>query len=69
MPCPPSINGGQFDVVKEKNLPFTIHAGENGSHKEIELASLLEAYIHLTNKNNNSLTMPMLLRRLWQTEK
>lgn len=27
-----------FDIVKEKNLPFTIHAGENGSHKEIELA-------------------------------
>jgi len=27
-----------FDIIKEKNIPFTIHAGENGSHKEIDLA-------------------------------
>ena len=25
-------------AIKEKNIPFTIHAGENGSHKEIDLA-------------------------------
>lgn len=27
-----------FEIVKQKNIPFTIHAGENGNHKEIELA-------------------------------
>jgi len=27
-----------FEIVKEKNIPFTIHAGENGNFKEIELA-------------------------------
>lgn len=27
-----------FKIIKEKNIPFTIHAGENGSHKEIDLA-------------------------------
>lgn len=27
-----------FNIIKEKNIPFTIHAGENGSHKEIDLA-------------------------------
>lgn len=27
-----------FNIIKEKNIPFTIHAGENGSYKEINLA-------------------------------
>jgi len=27
-----------FEIVKEKSIPFTIHSGENGSYKEIELA-------------------------------
>ena len=27
-----------FEIVKEYNIPFTIHAGENGDHNEIELA-------------------------------
>lgn len=27
-----------FDIVKENNIPFTIHAGENGDCNEIELA-------------------------------
>jgi len=27
-----------FEIAKSKNIPFTIHAGENGSYKEIELA-------------------------------
>ena len=27
-----------FDIVKENNIPFTIHAGENGDFNEIELA-------------------------------
>ena len=27
-----------FNIIKEKNIPFTIHAGENGNHKEIDLA-------------------------------
>ena len=27
-----------FQIAKEKNIPFTIHAGENGSYKEIEKA-------------------------------
>lgn len=27
-----------FDIIKEKNIPFTVHAGENGSFKEIKLA-------------------------------
>lgn len=27
-----------FDIIKEKNIPFTIHAGENGSYKDIDLA-------------------------------
>ena len=25
-----------FDIVKEKGIPFTIHAGENGNYKEVE---------------------------------
>ena len=27
-----------FDLVKEYNIPFTIHAGENGSYREVEKA-------------------------------
>ena len=27
-----------FKIISEKNIPFTIHAGENGSYQEIELA-------------------------------
>lgn len=27
-----------FEIIKKKNIPYTIHAGENGNHKEIELA-------------------------------
>lgn len=27
-----------FNIIKEKNIPFTIHAGENGSYEEINLA-------------------------------
>jgi len=27
-----------FEIAKEKNIPFTIHAGENGSFKEVEKA-------------------------------
>ena len=27
-----------FEIAKEKNIPFTIHAGENGSYLEIEKA-------------------------------
>ena len=27
-----------FEIAKEKNIPFTIHAGENGTYKEIEKA-------------------------------
>lgn len=27
-----------FNVAKEKNVPFIIHAGENGGYKEVELA-------------------------------
>lgn len=27
-----------FEIAKEKNIPFTIHAGENGSFEEIEKA-------------------------------
>ena len=27
-----------FDIVKEKGIPFTIHAGENGSYEEVEKA-------------------------------
>lgn len=27
-----------FKIIKDKNIPFTIHAGENGSYQEIELA-------------------------------
>lgn len=32
-----------FSKVKEKNIPFTIHAGENGSYEEVELAIKLGA--------------------------
>ena len=32
-----------FNIISEKNIPFTIHAGENGSYKEIELAIKLGA--------------------------
>ena len=32
-----------FKIASEKNIPFTIHAGENGSYKEIELAIKLGA--------------------------
>ena len=32
-----------FEIIKEKNIPFTVHAGENGSYKEIELAINLGA--------------------------
>jgi len=32
-----------FEIVKSKNIPFTIHAGENGSFKEIALALFLGA--------------------------
>lgn len=32
-----------FEIIKEKKIPFTIHAGENGSYKEIELAIKLGA--------------------------
>ena len=27
-----------FKIAKEKNIPFTIHAGENGNYKEVEKA-------------------------------
>jgi len=27
-----------FEIIKQKNIPYTIHAGENGSYKEVELA-------------------------------
>lgn len=27
-----------FDIVKEKGIPFTIHAGENGSYEEVKKA-------------------------------
>ena len=27
-----------FKIIKEKNIPYTIHAGENGNYKEIDLA-------------------------------
>ena len=27
-----------FNIIKEKNIPFTVHAGENGSFEEINLA-------------------------------
>jgi len=27
-----------FEIAKEKNIPFTIHAGENGNYQEIDLA-------------------------------
>jgi len=27
-----------FDILKQKNIPFTIHAGENGSYQEVEKA-------------------------------
>ena len=33
-----------FELAKNKNIPFTIHCGENGSYKEIELAIKLGAY-------------------------
>lgn len=32
-----------FKIASEKNIPFTIHAGENGTYKEIELAIKLGA--------------------------
>ena len=32
-----------FEIISKKNIPFTIHAGENGSYKEIELAIKLGA--------------------------
>lgn len=32
-----------FNIIKEKKIPFTIHAGENGSYKEVELAIELGA--------------------------
>ena len=32
-----------FKIAKEKGIPFTIHAGENGNYKEIELAIELGA--------------------------
>ena len=32
-----------FNIVKEKKIPFTIHAGENGNYKEIDLAISLGA--------------------------
>jgi len=35
----PLINYSElFEIAKKENIPFTIHAGENGSHKEVELA-------------------------------
>jgi len=32
-----------FNIISEKNIPFTIHAGENSNYKEIELAVKLGA--------------------------
>lgn len=32
-----------FKIASSKNIPYTIHAGENGSYKEIELALELRA--------------------------
>lgn len=32
-----------FEIAKEKNIPFTIHAGENGDYKQIDLAISLGA--------------------------
>ena len=32
-----------FEIIKQKNIPFTIHAGENGNYKEVELAVNLGA--------------------------
>jgi len=32
-----------FEIIREKNIPFTVHAGENGSYKEVELAIELGA--------------------------
>lgn len=33
-----------FEIIKEKKIPFTIHAGENGDYKEIDLAIKLGAH-------------------------
>lgn len=33
-----------FKIISEKNIPFTIHAGENGNYKEIDLAIKLGAH-------------------------
>ena len=54
-----------FKIATIKNIPFIIHAGENGSHKEIELAIELGAKrighgIHAINSLN---TMNMLKER------
>ena len=32
-----------FEIAKSKNIPYIIHAGENGNHKEVELAIELDA--------------------------
>jgi len=32
-----------FDIIKEKNIPFIIHAGENGSYEEVKIATHLGA--------------------------
>lgn len=46
-----------FEIAKEKNIPFTIHAGENGNYKEIDLAINLGTKrighgIHTSESNN-----------------
>lgn len=50
-----------FDIVKEKGIPFTIHAGENGSYEEVKKAISIGAKrighgIHAID-NDNTLNM------------